>query len=245
MKIVVTANYQQSCLLAADMIRDAIAQKPNTKLGLATGSTPLPVYSRLVEMHKAGAVDFARVCTVNLDEYCGLAPTHPQSYRYFMDKNLFNHININKANTFVASGLGDYEANAQELDRKVEENGPTDLQVLGIGNNGHIAFNEARAYVVAASHVETLTQSTIEANARFFDNKEDVPTQAITMGMRGILASRLPLMIATGANKAQAMRGLLLGQEVTPHNPATFLKLHPAAVILVDEELAALAGYTA
>ena len=180
MKLVITENYQESCRVAAEMIAEVVKNKPNAKLGFATGGTPVPIYQRLAEMCQKGELDFSQVSTVNLDEYAGLPGDHPQSYRYFMDENLFNHININKANTFVANGMGDLEANAAELERKVFEGGAPDLQLLGIGNNGHIAFNEAADYVVAPSHVEELTESTIQANARFFDKKEDVPTRAIT-----------------------------------------------------------------
>ena len=176
MKVIVTNSYDETCGVIAGMIKDLVNEKPDCKLGLATGGTPVPIYKKLIEMNKAGQVDFARVRTVNLDEYCGIPGTHDQSYRYFMDTNLFDHINIDKNNTFVASGMGDYEANAAELERMVREGGPADLQLLGIGNNGHIAFNEAADQLVAVAHTEQLTESTIEANARFFEKKEDVPT---------------------------------------------------------------------
>lgn len=242
MKLIISDSYEDSCSIAAEMIRDLIAEKPNAKLGLATGGTPVPIYQNLIQMNKDGQIDFSQVHTVNLDEYVGIEGTHPQSYRYFMDTNLFDHINIKKENTFVASGLGDAQKNAAELDEKVMENGVPDLQLLGIGNNGHIAFNEAGDFLVANSHIETLTESTIEANARFFEKKEDVPTTAITMGMKGILSSKMPLLVATGAAKAPAIQGLLTNEEITTKNPATFLKLHDNAVIIIDRELAKLAG---
>ena len=243
MKIIVTASYEESSRAVADMICDLVRQKPNAKLGLATGSTPVPVYRAMIEKNKAGEVDFSAARAVNLDEYRGLAPDHPQSYRFFMDDNLFNHINIDKANTFVASGLGDAEAAAAELDAKVLEGGVTDLQLLGIGNNGHVGFNEAADHLVAASHVEQLTPSTIDANARFFEKREDVPTQAITMGMKSILAAKSIVLIATGAGKADAIRGLLADGKVTPQNPSTFIKLHDDVTVVIDQELASLAGY--
>ena len=198
MKVIVTNSYDETCGVIAGMIKDLVNEKPDCKLGLATGGTPVPIYKKLIEMNKAGQVDFARVRTVNLDEYCGIPGTHDQSYRYFMDTNLFDHINIDKNNTFVASGMGDYEANAAELERMVREGGPADLQLLGIGNNGHIAFNEAADQLVAVAHTEQLTESTIEANARFFEKKEDVPTMAITMGMGDILAAKKVVLAATG-----------------------------------------------
>lgn len=242
MKVIITKDYAESCRIGAEIIRDVIKNKPDAKIGLATGSTPVPMYKNLAEMNKNGEIDFSKVRTVNLDEYCGLTPDHPQSYRYFMDENLFNHINIDKANTYVAKGLGDMEANAAELEEKVFEGGAPDLQVLGIGNNGHIGFNEANDYLMATSHVEDLTESTIEANSRFFEKKADVPTKAISMGMRGIMAATTPMMIATGANKAEVISGLVNGDKITTQNPATFLKLHPGTVVIIDKELADLAG---
>lgn len=242
MKLIVTKSYDESCSAAADIILQLVKNKPTAKFGFATGSTPIPIYQKMAEACKAGTADFTNARTVNLDEYCGIAPDHPQSYRYFMDTNLFNNININKANTFVANGLGDVNANAVELEEKIFEGGVPDLQLLGIGNNGHIGFNETGDQLIAPSHVETLTPSTIEANARFFSSAAEVPTQAITMGMRGIMAAGQLLLVATGAGKAEAIKGLLIDDAVTTQNPATFLKLHPNAVVIIDSELAALAG---
>ena len=148
MKVIVTNSYDETCAVIANMIKELVNAKPDAKLGLATGGTPVPIYKKLIEMNKAGQVDFSRVHTVNLDEYCGIPGTHDQSYRYFMDTNLFDHINIDKKNTFVASGMGDFEANARELEEKVREGGAADLQLLGIGNNGHIAFNEASDHLI-------------------------------------------------------------------------------------------------
>ena len=243
MKVIVTNSYDETCGVIAGMIKDLVNEKPDCKLGLATGGTPVPIYKKLIEMNKAGEVDFARVRTVNLDEYCGIPGTHDQSYRYFMDTNLFDHINIDKNNTFVASGMGDYEANAAELERMVREGGPADLQLLGIGNNGHIAFNEAADQLVAVAHTEQLTESTIEANARFFEKKEDVPTMAITMGMGDILAAKKVVLAATGLAKVPAIKGLIMDDFITTHNPSTLLKLHADAVVVIDRELADAVGY--
>lgn len=243
MNVVVTESYDQSAAYVADMIARLIKEKPACKLGLATGGTPVPIYKALIEKNRAGEVDFSQVHTVNLDEYCGLPGTHDQSYRYFMDSNLFDHVNIDKANTFVANGLGDPAANAAELDAKVAEGGPADLQLLGIGNNGHIAFNEAGDHLTAESHIEHLTESTIKANARFFATAADVPTTAITMGMRGILSARCVVLVATGAAKTDAIRQLVCGGEITTRNPSTFLKLHPNAWVVIDRALAEAAGY--
>ena len=243
MKVIVTNSYDETCAVIAKMIGDLVKQKPNAKLGLATGGTPVPIYRKLIEMNQAGEVDFSQVHTVNLDEYCGIPGTHEQSYRYFMDSNLFDHINIDKANTFVANGMGDYEANARELEQKVREGGVADLQLLGIGNNGHIAFNEASDHLISVAHVEKLTESTINANSRFFEKKEDVPTMAITMGMGDILAAKTVVLAATGLAKVPAIKGLVMDDVITTQNPSTLLKLHADAVVVIDKELADAVGY--
>lgn len=245
MKVIVTNSYDETCAVIANMIKELVNAKPDAKLGLATGGTPVPIYKKLIEMNKAGEVDFSRVHTVNLDEYCGIPGTHDQSYRYFMDTNLFDHINIDKKNTFVASGMGDFEANARELEEKVREGGAADLQLLGIGNNGHIAFNEASDHLIAVAHTEKLTESTINANARFFEKKEDVPTMAITMGMGDILAAKKVVLAATGLAKVPAIKGLIMDDVITTHNPSTMLKMHEDAVVVIDRELADAVGYRA
>lgn len=245
MKVIVTNSYDETCAVIANMIKELVNAKPDAKLGLATGGTPVPIYKKLIEMNKAGEVDFSRVHTVNLDEYCGIPGTHDQSYRYFMDTNLFDHINIDKKNTFVASGMGDFEANARELEEKVREGGAADLQLLGIGNNGHIAFNEASDHLIAVAHTEKLTESTINANARFFEKKEDVPTMAITMGMGDILAAKKVVLAATGPAKVPAIRGLIMDDVITTQNPSTMLKMHEDAVVVIDRELADAVGYRA
>ena len=245
MKVIVTNSYDETCAVIANMIKELVNAKPDAKLGLATGGTPVPIYKKLIEMNKAGEVDFSRVHTVNLDEYCGIPGTHDQSYRYFMDTNLFDHVNIDKKNTFVASGMGDFEANARELEEKVREGGAADLQLLGIGNNGHIAFNEASDHLIAVAHTEKLTESTINANARFFEKKEDVPTMAITMGMGDILAAKKVVLAATGLAKVPAIRGLIMDDVITTQNPSTMLKMHEDAVVVIDRELADAVGYRA
>lgn len=245
MIVIVTNSYDETCAVIANMIKELVNAKPDAKLGLATGGTPVPIYKKLIEMNKAGEVDFSRVHTVNLDEYCGIPGTHDQSYRYFMDTNLFDHINIDKKNTFVASGMGDFEANARELEEKVREGGAADLQLLGIGNNGHIAFNEASDHLIAVAHTEKLTESTINANARFFEKKEDVPTMAITMGMGDILAAKKVVLAATGLAKVPAIKGLIMDDVITTQNPSTMLKMHEDAVVVIDRELADAVGYRA
>ena len=245
MKVIVTNSYDETCAVIANMIKELVNAKPDAKLGLATGGTPVPIYKKLIEMNKAGEVDFSRVHTVNLDEYCGIPGTHDQSYRYFMDTNLFDHINIDKKNTFVASGMGDFAANARELEEKVREGGAADLQLLGIGNNGHIAFNEASDHLIAVAHTEKLTESTINANARFFEKKEDVPTMAITMGMGDILAAKKVVLAATGLAKVPAIKGPIMDDVITTQNPSTMLKMHEDAVVVIDRELADAVGYRA
>ena len=245
MKVIVTNSYDETCAVIANMIKELVNAKPDAKLGLATGGTPVPIYKKLIEMNKAGEVDFSRVHTVNLDEYCGIPGTHDQSYRYFMDTNLFDYINIDKKNTFVASGMGDFEANARELEEKVREGGAADLQLLGIGNNGHIAFNEASDHLIAVAHTEKLTESTINANARFFEKKEDVPTMAITMGMGDILAAKKVVLAATGLAKVPAIKGMIMDDVITTQNPSTMLKMHEDAVVVIDRELADAVGYRA
>ena len=235
MKVIVTNSYDETCAVIANMIKELVNAKPDAKLGLATGGTPVPIYKKLIEMNKAGEVDFSRVHTVNLDEYCGLPGTHDQS----------DHINIDKKNTFVASGMGDFEANARELEEKVREGGAADLQLLGIGNNGHIAFNEASDHLIAVAHTEKLTESTINANARFFEKKEDVPTMAITMGMGDILAAKKVVLAATGLAKVPAIKGLIMDDVITTQNPSTMLKMHDDAVVVIDRELADAVGYRA
>ena len=245
MNVVVTNSYDESCAYVADMICRLVNEKPDCKLGLATGGTPVPMYKKLIEANQAGKVDFSKVRTVNLDEYCGIPATHDQSYRYFMNTNLFDHINIDKANTYVASGMGDPQANAAALEAKVREGGVADLQLLGIGNNGHIAFNEASDHLISKAHIETLTESTINANARFFEKKEDVPTKAITMGMGDILAAKKVVLVATGLAKVPAIKGLIMDDVITTQNPSTMLKMHTDAVVVIDKELADAVGYKA
>lgn len=244
MKVIVTNSYDESCAYAAKLIGDLLKRKPSCKIGLATGSTPIPIYRKLIDANKTHEISFKLAHTVNLDEYCGIPASHEQSYRYFMNTNLFNQTDIDIGNTFVALGTGDFKANAAELERQVHLGGAPDLQLLGIGNNGHIAFNESADVLHAKAHIEKLTESTISANSRFFDSKDDVPTMAVTMGMGDILAAKRILLVATGAAKAEAVRGLILNDEITTRNPATLLKLHNNVTVIIDKELADAVGYT-
>lgn len=244
MKIIVTESFEKTCECAAEMIADVIREKPDARLGLATGSTAQGVYPYLVRANKAGALDFSGVNTINLDEYVGLSADHPQSYRRFMDENLFDHINIDKKNTFVAKGTGDIEANVRAFRDAIAEK-PIDVQLLGIGVDGHVGFNEPGVVLYDGAHVEELDESTIDANARFFATREEVPTKAISMGMGDILRAKKLLLLATGENKAEAMKGLLLNEELDVQNPATLVKTHPDVTVIIDRALAEQVGYRA
>jgi len=242
MNIIVTENFTKTCERAAEMIAEVIRNKPDARLGLATGSTAQGVYPYLIAANKAGELDFSRVNTINLDEYVGLAPDHPQSYRRFMDENLFNHINIDKRNTVVAKGTGDIDANVKAFREALAER-TIDVQLLGIGVDGHVGFNEPGEVLYDGAHVEELDESTIDANARFFANRDEVPTRAISMGMGDILRAKKLLLLATGESKAAAMRGLLLNEELDVQNPATLVKTHPDATVIIDRALAQEIGY--
>lgn len=224
---------------AATLIAAEILQKPDMVLGLPTGSSPVETYRELIRMNAEGLVDFSRVTTFNLDEYLGLEGTHPQSYRYFMNDNLFDHVNIDKKNTHVPSGVGDGAANARAYEEAIEKAGGVDLQFMGIGVNGHIGFNEPAEAFQDKTGVIELTPSTIEANKRFFASADEVPKKAISMGVGTILRARKTLLIATGANKAQAVKGLVCGP-VAPTLPASALRLHRNCVIVLDKEAASL-----
>ena len=242
MKVIVTDNFEASCRIAAEQIASVVRSKPDARLGLATGSTAQGVYPYLVAANRAGELDFSRVSTINLDEYVGLAPDHPQSYRRFMDEHLFDQINIDKANTVVARGTGDIEANVKSF-REALAAKPIDVQLLGIGVDGHVGFNEPGEVLYDGAHVEELDESTIDANARFFATRSEVPTKAISMGMGDILRAKKLILLATGESKAAAMRGLLLNEELDVQNPATLVKTHPDATVIIDRALAEKIGY--
>lgn len=228
------ADYQAMSRRAANIIAAEVMRKPDCVLGLATGSTPIGTYQRLVEMNDAGDISFQEVQTVNLDEYKGLAPDHDQSYRYFMQTNLFDHINIDVDDTHVPNGLAeDADAECAAYDELVAALGYADLQLLGLGNNGHIGFNEPCDCFVKETHVVDLTQSTIDANARFFASADDVPRQALTMGIGCIMAARRVLLIASGEAKAEALYQAFCGP-ITPQCPASILQLHPDVVVVGD-----------
>lgn len=236
MKWIRTKTYEELSAVAADLIADVVKGKPNAVLGLATGSSPIGTYDALTARYERGELDFSAVRSVNLDEYIGLDGSHEQSYRYFMNKNFFDRVNIDKKNTYVPNGLAeDPDAHGEEYDANIVALGGIDLQLLGVGLDGHIGFNEPADHFVAPTHRETLDPSTIEANARFFASKEDVPTSAITMGMRSIMQARKILIIGSGKKKIDVLERAF-GGNVTPMLPASILLLHPDVTIVTSEE---------
>ncbi|MEY8395030.1 glucosamine-6-phosphate deaminase [Lachnospiraceae bacterium 45-P1] len=243
MRIYREKDYDAMSRRAANLISAEVIRRPNCVLGLATGSTPIGTYKQLTAWNQKGDFSFREVRTVNLDEYKGLAGTHDQSYRYFMQTNLFDHIDIIQENTNVPDGLAaDPEAECARYDELVKSLGYADLQLLGLGRNGHIGFNEPCDRFVKETHVVDLTESTIEANARFFASADDVPKQALTMGIGCIMAARRVLLIASGADKADALCNAVCGP-ITPQCPASVLQLHSDVVIVGDEAaLSRLAG---
>ena len=241
MKIYVADDYKGMSRKAASIIASQVTLKADSVLGLATGSTPIGMYEQLVEWHKAGDLDFSAVKTVNLDEYVGLAPDHDQSYRYFMNDNLFDHINIDKANTYVAKGTGDVAANLKEFNDILDQT-DIEIQVLGVGPDGHLGFNEPGDTLYDGAHEETLDDSTIEANKRFFASKDEVPTHAVTMGMGNIMRAKRLIMIING-NKQEAATRLLIEDKIDPKCPCTFLRLHRDATVIIEKKLADEIGY--
>lgn len=240
MQIVSCVDYAEMSRKAARIIAAQVQLKPQCVLGLATGSTPVGTYEELIRFHLADDLDFSKVITVNLDEYYGLSPEHAQSYHYFMRDNFFNHVNIPSENTHVPDGLTrDVAKTCAGYDHLVASLGGTDIQLLGIGDNGHIAFNEPHTHFFAQTHLVDLNEETIKANARFFESEVEVPRQAITMGMRAILSAKLILLLASGPKKAEAIAQMINGP-VDPQLPASILQLHQNVMVFADEEALAL-----
>ena len=228
-------DYNDLSRKAANIISAQIIMKPNCVLGLATGSSPIGTYKQLVDWYKKGDLDFREVHTVNLDEYKGLGGDNKESYRFFMNSNLFDQVNIDKQNTNVPNGLAtDAGAECDRYNKLIRQLGGIDLQLLGIGHNGHIGFNEPEEAFEKETHLVTLTESTIEANARLFDKQEEVPRYAFTMGIKSIMQAKKILIIASGEDKAQIMRDAFFGP-VTPQIPASILQIHNDLTIVADE----------
>ena len=235
MKIVRAKDYKDMSRKAANIISAQVILKPDCVLGLATGSTPVGAYDQLVDWYNKGDIDFSQVHSYNLDEYVGLTADDPQSYHYFMRKHLFDRVNIDLANTHVPEGIADdLDAACADYDEQVAAAGYPDLQLLGIGNNGHIGFNEPDDHFSKGTHVVDLTESTIEANSRLFDSIDDVPRQACSMGVQTIMYARMILIIASGEAKARAVHDMCFGP-VTPACPASILPLHTTCVVVADE----------
>lgn len=238
MKIIVTKNYEEASDKMFEEMKEFLV--PGKVLGLATGSSPLGLYARMVEDHKKNGTSYKDIKTFNLDEYVGLPITHPESYYAFMHTNLFNHIDIPEENTHVPSGLGeDLEGQAKKYDDMILEN-PVDIQVLGIGSDGHIAFNEPGTPFDSITHVTDLLEPTIKDNARFFDyDMNKVPHQAVTQGIATIMRAKKIILIATGENKAQAVKAMVEGP-IDVNCPASILQKHGNTVIVIDEAAASL-----
>ena len=234
MRIIVCENYEEMSETGAKFFKSQLFLKPDSVLGLATGSTPIGLYKKLIEYYNEGEIDFSEARCFNLDEYYPISPDNDQSYRYFMNKNLFEHVNIDIAKTDIPNGMCENpEAECERYDAAIDEAGGIDIQLLGIGRNGHIGFNEPDEALTVTTHVTDLTESTIEANARFFNSADEVPKKAITMGIASILKSRKIVMLVSGKEKHEALSALL-DDAITCSNPATMLKAHPDVVIICD-----------
>ena len=239
-QVFVAKDYDALSAKAAAIVSGEINKKAHFILGLATGTSPIGLYTDLAELNAEGKVDFSGVTTYNLDEYYPIAPEHDQSYRYFMNKYLFNKVNIDMANTHLLNGLAeDPDAECAAYDDVIEAAGGVDLQVLGIGRNGHIGFNEPGDKFIMGTHVVTLTEDTIDANSRLFNSADEVPRKALSMGIKTIMNAKQIVLVANGKNKAQAIKDALEG-EVTPWCQASVLQLRKNVVFVLDEDAASL-----
>ncbi len=240
MKIYKAKDYQGMSRIAANIISAQVILKPDCVLGLATGSSPIGTYDQLVEWYEKGDLDFSKVTTINLDEYKGLSPEHDQSYRYFMNHHLFDRVNIDKAKTFVPDGMEpDSEKACADYNEIIRQSGGIDLQLLGLGHNGHIGFNEPAEAFEKETHCVTLAEKTIQANKRFFASAEEVPKQAYTMGIRNIMQARKIVVVVSGIGKAEIVKQTFFGP-VTPAVPGSILQLHSDVILVGDEEALSL-----
>lgn len=234
-RFILTKDYDDMSRKAANIIGAQVVSKPNCVLGLATGSTPIGAYERLVEGYENGDLDFSGVTSVNLDEYRGISHDNDQSYYYFMNHHLFSKVNIDVNNTYVPDGMiADAEEACKQYDETVRKTGGVDLQLLGMGHNGHIGFNEPNDVFAKGTNCVNLAQSTIDANARFFASKEEVPTQAYTMGIQTIMNAKRILVVVSGEDKAPIVEKAFFG-DITPQVPASILQLHPEVIVVGDE----------
>ena len=239
MKIIITKDYEELSRKAFEVMIDVVRNNPNAVLGLATGSTPIGLYDLMVEDHVKNGTSYAGVRTVNLDEYAGLSPQNDQSYRYFMKKHLLDRIDVLPENTHIENGLAKDEAAECARYNDVLSRLPRDIQLLGIGANGHIAFNEPNTPFETQTHVVALTENTIKMNSRFFKDENEVPRRAFTMGPKNIMDAKKILLLATGANKAEAVRGMVEG-DITPALPASILQRHADCILIADAPAASL-----
>ena len=240
MRIIRAKNDLEMSRRAANLIAAQLLSKPSSVLGLATGSTPLGVYRELIEWYQRGDLDFSQAKSVNLDEYCGLSPACRQSYRYYMNKNFFEHVNIRLENTYLPDGLSvNPDEEAARYDRQIRRLGGIDLQLLGIGNTGHIGFNEPADVFTGPTHVEKLNPRTVEANSRFFDSPDQVPEFAITMGITPIMQAQKIILLASGARKAEILFRACFGP-ITPFVPASILQVHRDVTVVADEDALSL-----
>lgn len=240
MKIIEAKDYQDMSRKAANIISAQIIIKPNCVLGLATGSSPIGTYKQLIDWYNKGDIDFSQVSTVNLDEYKGLEPDNPQSYYYFMYENFFKHVNIDLKKVHIPNGMEEnIEKECSRYDQLITSLGGVDLQLLGLGNNGHIGFNEPFESFNKTTHCVTLTQSTIDANARFFNAAEDIPRYAYTMGIGNIINANKIVLIVSGSAKAQILKEVVEGP-ILPNVPASILQLHKDVTVIADQEAASL-----
>lgn len=241
MRVYCAKDYDHASRIAANMISAQVIIKPDCVLGLATGSTPIGTYEQLIRWYEKGDLDFSKVTSINLDEYRGLPADNDQSYRYFMNTHLFDSINIDKKNTFVPDGTEpDAEKACRDYDEIIRSHGGIDLQILGLGHNGHIGFNEPAGAFAKGTQCVKLTESTISANARFFESMDDVPKEAYTMGIGSIMQAKKIMVIVSGEGKAEIVKRAFLGP-ITPEVPASVLQLHSDVILVGDE--AALAEY--
>jgi glucosamine-6-phosphate deaminase len=239
-RVIIEADSDSGSKRAARFLADLVRRKPECVLGLATGSTPLAAYRELIRMHREEGLDFSRVTTFNLDEYVGLGPTHPQSYRAFMQQNLFDHINIRPTSTFVPDGRAlDFELHCRQYEQRIRDSGGIDLQLLGLGSDGHIAFNEPGSSLGSRTRLKTLASETVRDNARFFGGEDKVPRLAVTMGVGTILESRRCLLLAFGEHKAPAVRDTVEGP-ITSQVTGSALQLHREAIGIFDSASASL-----
>lgn len=237
MKIIITKDYEEMSEKAFEVMKGVVVNNPCAVLGLATGTTPLGLYRQMIEDHKSHGTSYAHIRTVNLDEYRGLSKDNPQSYAYFMRENLFKHLDIEGGNTYIENGTAQDEQAECERYNKLLEEIPRDIQLLGLGSNGHIAFNEPNTPFGSETHVVNLTENTIKDNARLFADISEVPKKAFTMGIKQIMQAKQILILASGKNKAEAVYKTVYGK-ITEEVPASVLQLHPNCILIADKEAA-------